>query len=111
MTGLDLESFLLLVRADLNTWVILGLVSLALAILVWSCWSARHALRNCLVLSLAVHLGLVLGGSTMPAVMRFLGGARRGATDRSHIRKIRVAALVDPVRRPPESLARPSPGR
>ena len=38
MTGLDLESFLLLLRADLTTWVVLGLATLGLALLVWSCW-------------------------------------------------------------------------
>jgi len=96
MTGLDLESFLLLLRADLSTWVILGLATLGLALLVWSCWNARHALRNCLVLSLAAHLGLVVCGSTIPAIMWTLGPGRRDAADRSHIRQIRVAALVEP---------------
>jgi len=96
MTGLDLESFLLLLRADLGTWVILGLATLGLALLVWTCWNTRHALRNCLVLSLAAHLGLVVCGSTIPAVMWALGADRRDAADRSHIRQIRVAALVEP---------------
>ena len=40
MTGLDLESFLLLLRADLSTWVILGLATLGLVVVVWSCWNA-----------------------------------------------------------------------
>ena len=95
MTGLDLESFLLLLRADLTTWVVLGLATLGLAVLVWSCWRSRRALRNCLVLSLAAHLGLVLYGSTIPAVMWTLGPDRRDATDRAHIRQIRVAPLVE----------------
>ena len=73
MTGLDLESFLLLLRADLTTWVVLGLATLGLAVLVWSSWRSRRALRNCLVLSLAAHLGLVLYGSTIPAVMWTVG--------------------------------------
>ena len=93
MTGLDLESFLLLLRADLTTWMVLGLATLGLAFLVWSSWRSRRALRNCLVLSLAAHLGLVLYGSTIPAVMWTVGQARRGALDRSHIRQIRVAPL------------------
>ena len=58
MTGLDLESFLLLLRADLGVWLMLGLAILGLAFLVWSSWSSRRALRNCLVLSLAAHLAL-----------------------------------------------------
>jgi hypothetical protein len=95
MTGLDLESFLLLLRADLTTWVVLGLATMGLAVMVWSSWRSRRALRNCLVLSLAVHLGLVLYGSTIPAVMWTLRPDRRDAADRAHIRQIRVAPLVE----------------
>src|ERR1700679_1508255 len=93
MTGLDLESFLLLLRADLTTWMVLGLATLGLAVLVWSSWRSRRALRNYLVLSLVAHLGLVLYGSTIPAVMWTVGQRRRDAQDRSHIRQIRVAPL------------------
>jgi hypothetical protein len=115
MTGLDLESFLLLLRADVSTWAILGLATLGMALLVWTCWNSRHALRNCLVLSLAVHLGLVLCGSTIPAVMRVLGAARRDPAARAHIRKIRVAALIEPVPPPTgdqaRSIGEPRPSR
>ncbi len=93
MTGLDLESFLLVLRADLTTWVVLGLATLVLALMVWSCWRSRRALRNCLVLSLAGHLGLVLYGSTIPAVMSTLASERRESLDRTHLRRIRI----DPV--------------
>ncbi len=95
MTGLDLESFLLLLRADLTTWVVLGLATVGLAVLVWSSWRSRRALRNCLVLSLAAHIGLVLYGSTIPALMWTLGPDRHDTTDRSHIRQIRVAPLIE----------------
>ena len=95
MTGLDLESFLLLLRADLTTWTVLGLATIGLALLVWSCWRSRRALRKFLVLSLAVHVGLVLYGSTIPTVIWMLGPDRRDAQDRAHIRQIRVAPLVD----------------
>jgi hypothetical protein len=100
MTGLDLESFLLLLRADLSAWLVLGLVTLGLALLVWLCWGARRALRKCLVLSLAAHLGLVLYGSTVPAIQLAVRGAGAGAAERSHIRRIRVAPLVESVRSP-----------
>lgn len=93
MTGLDLESFLLVLRADLTTWVVLGLATLVLALMVWSCWRSRRALRNCLVLSLAGHLGLVLYGSTIPAVMSTLASECRESLDRTHLRRIRI----DPV--------------
>jgi hypothetical protein len=95
MTGLDLESFLLLLRADLTTWVVLGLATLALALMVWSCWRSRRALRNCLVLSLAAHLGLILYGSTIPVVMWTVGPDRRDVAKREHVRQIRVAPLAE----------------
>ena len=95
MTGLDLESFLLLLRADLTTWTVLGLATIGIALLVWLCWRSRRALRKCLVLSLAAHFGLVVYGSTIPTVMSTLGLDRRDDQDRSHIRQIRVAPLVD----------------
>jgi hypothetical protein len=94
MTGLDLESFLLLLRADLSSWVVLGLASLGLAILVWSCWGSRRALQKCLVVSLALHLGLVLFGSTVPVVQLTVGGRRQSAADQPHIRQIHVSPLV-----------------
>src|SRR5438874_13336782 len=95
MTGLDLESFLLLLRADLSAWVVLGVATLGLALLVWSCWGSRRALRKCLVLSLAAHLGLVLYGSTVSAVRLAVGGGSVTAAARPHIRQIRVAPLVE----------------
>jgi hypothetical protein len=95
MTGLDLESFLLLLRADLTTWVVLGLASVGLALLFWLCWGSRRALRKCLVLSLAAHLGIVLYGSTVPAVRSAMRGESSESEDRSHIRRIRVAPLVE----------------
>src|SRR5437764_1356613 len=114
MTGLDLESFLLLLRADLSAWVVLGVATLGLALLVWSCWGSRRALRKCLVLSLAAHLGLVLYGSTIPAVRLAIRGGTPDAVERSHIRKIRVAPLVESGRPPsPDATALDSgmPGR
>ena len=97
MTGLDLESFLLLIRADLSTWAFLGLAALGLTFLAWSCRGSRRALRKCLVLSLAAHLGLVLYGSTEPAVLWAVNPDRRDATSRVHVREIRVAPLLESV--------------
>ena len=97
MTGLDLESFLLLLRADLGVWLMLGLAILALAFLVWSSWRSRRALRNCLVVSLAAHLALVIFGSTVPGLGWPLSPNRRDRTNRPRIREIRVAMLADPA--------------
>src|SRR5262249_12517321 len=94
-TGLDLESFLLLLRADLSAWVILGLGSVGLAVLVWSCRGSRRSLRRCLGLSLSAHVGLVLYGSTIPAVQLAGRGEMIDAAKGSHIRRIRVAPLAE----------------
>ena len=105
MTGLDLESFLLLLRADLSVWLMLGLAVSGLGLLVWGSWSSRRALRNCLVISFAAHLAFVLFGSAFPGILWRLTPNRRQPNERSHIREIRVAALVDPAsRRAPESI-------
>ncbi len=98
MTGLDLETFLLLLRADLGTWVAMGLATVGLALLVWSCWGSRRVLRKCLVLSLAAHLGLVIYGSTVPAVRKVVRGGTADESDREHIRQIRVAPLAESTR-------------
>ena len=100
MTGLDLESFLLLLRADLSAWLVMGLASIGLALLVWLCWGTRRALRKCLVLSLAAHLGLVLYGSTVPAVQFALRGVTSDSAERSHIRRIQIAPLVESANPP-----------
>jgi hypothetical protein len=100
MTGLDLESFLLLLRADLSVWLMLALATSGLGFLVWASWSSRRALRNCLVVSFAGHLAFVLFGSTFPGILWRLTPNRRPPNERSHIREIRVATLVDQAKRP-----------
>lgn len=63
MTGLDLEPFLRLLRADLGVWVSLAAVLLVLGVLVRTSWGSRRALRKCLVLSILAHVGLLLYSS------------------------------------------------
>ena len=74
-TGLDLESFLLLMRADLGAWALLGLGTLVLGLMAWLSWGSRRALRKCLALSVVAHAGLVLYGSTVPSVFRALSSS------------------------------------
>src|SRR5438270_8670255 len=94
MTGLDLESFLLLLRADLGAWTLLGLGTLVLCLLAWLSWGSRQALRKCLALSIIAHAGLALYGSTVPSVLRvFRPDSRDRAPDR-HIRTIRVSPVL-----------------
>ena len=80
MTGLDLETFLQLLRADVGAWASLALVVVVLALMTWTSWGSRRALRKCLVLSIAAHVGLLLYGSTLPLVAALLK-ERPGAFD------------------------------
>jgi len=93
MTGLDLESFLLMLRADLGGWALLVVGSLMLALLVWVSWGSRQAIRRCLALSVAAHVGLVLGGSNLPVVLRTFDPRASRAETREHIRRIKVSPV------------------
>src|SRR3954470_11180759 len=106
MNGLDLESFLLLLRADLGTWALLGIGTLILALLVWVSWGSRQVLRKCLALSIVAHAGLALYGSTIPSVFRALQAGGRDPAEGTHIRQIRVSPAVAI----PNPLMAPSPG-
>ncbi len=64
MTGLNLERFLYLLRADLGAWLTLGLIALLIALMVWTSWGSRRALRKCLALSVIAHFALLLYGET-----------------------------------------------
>ncbi len=74
MTGLDLESFLLLLRADLTHLGVLGPRNVGPGVpgLVVLAVRDVHS-GNASCLSLAAHLGFVLYGSTVPAVMWAVG--------------------------------------
>jgi hypothetical protein len=72
MAGLDLVTFLRLLRADVGAWVTLGLIVLFLALMTWTSWGSRKALRKCLVLSIIAHGGLVLYGSTVPMIRNLI---------------------------------------
>jgi len=98
--GLDLESFLLLMRADLGAWALLGLGTLVLGLMAWLSWGSRRALRKCLALSVVAHAGLVLYGSTVPWVFRALGSVSRDSARGQHIRQIRVSPVATKVEPP-----------
>ena len=46
MTGLNLESFLHLLRADLGAWALLGLVVCVIMAMVWTSWGSRRRCAN-----------------------------------------------------------------
>ena len=94
MTGLDLESFLHLLRADLGAWLSVGAIALLLALMTWTSWGSRRALRKCLGLSIAVHGGLIVYWFTHPTLLLALqpNGAE---PPREGIREIRVLPLAE----------------
>ena len=101
-TGLDLEGFLRLLRADFGAWATLGLIVVVLALMAWTSWGSRRALRKCLVLSILAHCGLALYGGSVPVVLLAIRPERADPPRRERIRSIKVAPLIDPRREPPE---------
>src|SRR4051812_37170320 len=94
--GLDLELFLQLLRADLGAWLTLGFIVLVLALMAWTSWGSRKALRKCLVLSIAAHVVLVLYGTTWPVLVLALDPEE---VQPSTLKEIRV---IPEVESPPE---------
>ena len=95
MTGLNLETFLHLLRADLGAWASLGVIALLLALMAWTSWGSRRALRKCLVLSVVAHVGLALYGSTYPIVGLSASTIRGAEPAEDRIRQIRVTPQRD----------------
>ncbi|WP_435011259.1 prenyltransferase/squalene oxidase repeat-containing protein [Tundrisphaera lichenicola] len=99
MTGLNLETFLRLIRADLGTWASLALIALILAVMTWTSWGSRRALRKCLVLSIAAHVGLIAYGSSSPVVLKVLQLASADRKPPPKTERIRVTPWVEPDRK------------
>src|SRR3954454_6309492 len=94
MTGLNLETFLQLIRADLGAWTSLGVVVLILSVMTWTSWGSRRALRKCLVLSVAAHVALVIYGGSLPIVLPVRSSFDKSEPSRERIRQIRVQPLT-----------------
>ena len=97
--GLDLESFLLLMRADLGSWALLGLGTLVLGLVVWLSWGSRGSAEVFGPLGRG-HAGLVLYGSTVPSVFRAVSSVSRDSARGQHIRQIRVSPVATKVELP-----------
>ncbi len=95
MTGLDLESFLHLLRADFGAWASLALIAGLIALMAWTSWGSRRALRKCLVLSVVAHVGLALYGGTVPVVLLALQPDDPANAPREHIKQIKVAPQAE----------------
>ncbi|GAC1464831.1 MAG: hypothetical protein NVSMB9_03900 [Isosphaeraceae bacterium] len=98
MTGLNLEGFLHLPRADLGAWATLGLIVLILGLMAWTTWGSRRALRKCLVLSIVAHAGLALYGGTVPILLTAMRREDSVKTDRDRIRQIKVFPSLSSAR-------------
>ena len=92
MTGLNLELFLRLLRIDVAAWASLAIVLVILALLAWTSWGSRKALRKCLFASIAMHVGLVLYGGTLPLVRNLVRpiGDAPAPKPVEHIKKIEL---------------------
>lgn len=99
MTGLDLETFLRLVRADRVFWVGAGAIAGVLLLLIWAARGRSKSLQRCLVLSLAIHVGLVVYGGPSaidllsPERIGLIGGDPEAAQER--IRSIELVGGAD----------------
>jgi hypothetical protein len=104
MNGLDLESFLYLLRADLAAWFTLAVIVVLLALMSWTSWGSRRALRKCLILSIAAHLGFVIFGGSY--TLRVL--AIRPTEDEGSKPRIRAISIL-PRLEGPETAGYTSP--
>src|ERR1044072_504610 len=111
MTGLNLESFLHLLRADLGAWATLGLIAVLLALMAWTSWGSRRALRKCLVLSVLAHVGLVFYGSHIPIPLLSSRQPKGADAPEERIRKISVSPKVEGGRGADLSATGGRPGR
>jgi hypothetical protein len=101
MTGLNLETFLRLLKADLGVWVSLGVIVAILAVMTWTRWGSKRALRNCLFLSIAVHVGLIVYGASSPAILKALrldGSSRKVVKTEKPVRITPVVAEKSPTK-------------
>lgn len=94
-SGLDLETFLRLLGADLGVWLSLGAIVLLLAVMAWTPWGSRKTLGKCLALSVVVHLGLVWQSGPLRGLWRDDDSAADPAPADEGIRRIRVEPIAE----------------
>ena len=97
MTGLNLETFLQLLRVAPGAWASLGVAAVILALMTWTSWGSRRVLRKCLFLSIAAHVVLIFYGGTSPEVQRFFRLGSRSLKPEPVIDRIKVISIPDPA--------------
>ena len=90
MTGLNLETFLRLVRADVGPWISFGLIVFLLALMAWTSWGRKRALRKCLVLSIVAHFALLLYGGPQAARLLVTSNSKKPDSSVERIRDISI---------------------
>ena len=98
MTGLNLETFLQLLRVAPGAWASLGVAVILLALMTWTSWGSRRALRKCLFLSIAAHFALISYGGSSPEIQRFFRLGSKPPKPAPAIERIRVTSVEDPPR-------------
>ena len=97
MTGLNLETFLQLLRVAPGAWASLGVAVVILALMTWTSWGSRRVLRKCLFLSIAAHVVLIFYGGTSPEVQRFFRLGSKPPKIEPAIDRIKVIAIPEPA--------------
>ena len=109
MTGLNLETFLQLLRVAPGAWASLGVAAIILALMTWTSWGSRRVLRKCLFLSIAAHFALIFYGGSSPAIQRYLRlGSKVLRPDRA-IERIKVTSFDDSAQASRDPSAQKSP--
>ncbi len=96
MTGLNLETFLRILQADLWVWVSLAIVVSVLGMMAWASLGSRRVLRKCLVVSVLAHLGAIaFGGHTTWGIRAFGPAGLEAVRHPDRIHQIRVLPKVE----------------
>ncbi len=106
MTGLNLETFLQLLRVAPGAWASLGVALIILALMTWTSWGSRRALRKCLFLSIAAHFALIFYGGSSPEHPALLPARLEAAEARAGDRADQGHVGRRPAAREPRSGAR-----
>ncbi len=109
MTGLNLETFLRLVRADVGPWISFSAIVCLLALMAWTSWGRKKALRKCLVLSIVAHFVLLLYGG--PQAAKLLVPATSTDSEESVERIRRISIVQEGVDGPEASATKSARGR
>jgi len=105
MTGLNLETFLQLLRVAPGAWASLGVAAIILSLMTWTSWGSRRVLRKCLFLSIAAHIGLIFYGGSSPLIQRYFRLGSKSPKSEPAIERIKVTSFDDSARSQGDSSA------